>query len=169
MDADKRCCDGPWGRREWMIVCKSRSALTAGIMALQRKTHICVCVCVCKDADLWAVLLVAYSGEGCLTWGRSARSHLFQVALAPALLCWLPLSLPHSSVSPPVIPPLSPPAFFPCERSVWLENELLPNLNLLWRLLKDQKTDGEITQPFPKWQILKKWYHNEEMKKKKTF
>lgn len=70
-------------------------------------------------------------------------SHLFQVALAPALLCWVPLSLPHSSASPPVIPPLSLAAeLLACERSVRLEDEPPPpSLSLLWRLLEIRNTD----------------------------
>ncbi|TNN22241.1 hypothetical protein EYF80_067645 [Liparis tanakae] len=82
------------------------------------------------------------SGEPTRAGDHGSHTHLFQVALAPALLCW---------VSPPVVPPLSPPPpppppppeVFACERSVRLEEELLPNLSLLWRVLEIQKTERE--------------------------
>lgn len=64
------------------------------------------------------------------------------MALDPALLCWVPLSLLHSSTSPAVIPPLSLAAeLLACERSVRLEDEPPPSLSLLWRLLEIQNTD----------------------------
>lgn len=64
------------------------------------------------------------------------------MALDPALLCWVPLSLLHSSARPPVIPPLSHAAeLLACERSVRLEDEPPPSLSLLWRLLEIQNTD----------------------------
>lgn len=63
------------------------------------------------------------------------RTDLFQVALAPALLCWVPLSLLLSSV-PPFSPP--PAGAFAWERSVRLEDESVPNLSLVWRLLESQ-------------------------------
>lgn len=63
------------------------------------------------------------------------------MALAPALLCWVSLFLPHSSDSPPAVPPFSPPPDepFACERSVRLEDEPVPSHSLLWRLLEIQQ------------------------------
>lgn len=79
--------------------------------------------------------LTKYSLKYKLTLFIIDRANLFQVALAPALLCWVPLSLLLSSV-----PPFSPPpvGVFAWERSVRLEDEPVPNLSLLWRLLESQ-------------------------------
>lgn len=83
---------------------------------------------------------IKYSLKYKLTLVIINRANLFQVALAPALLCWVPLSLLLSSV-----PPFSPPpvGVFAWERSVRLEDEPVPNLSLLWRLLESQQEERE--------------------------
>lgn len=128
---------GPRGRIEWIVACLCVHNKEC-IHGMDNGTDIQTQRCVCKHADIVGLHIFTCMGNK-----RGSHTNLFQVALAPALLCWVPLSLLHSSGSPPAIPPLSPPpGVFTCDRSVRLENELLNNLRLLCSLLKTQKTYG---------------------------
>lgn len=125
----------------------------------QKRAHVCVNISMSAWVGTpgWTKNHMSSHSSSKPTWltlttdceyTRQTLSHtdLFQVALAPARLCWVPLSLLHSSASPPAVPPFSPPPpawVFACERSVRLEDEPLPNLSLLWRLLEIQKDGRE--------------------------